>query len=416
MAISKKGKKKLKSAISKKMTQKQIAAQSVKVSVRVGDTKSKKKKKKKKKTSKPGGRSFYTHGLDPGFGGQLGGAGYGTLGMSGFQNPYASADLVAQTAQRAVYDALGNRTIVGERGVQQAPAVAEQQAAVVAQEEAAQVVPVRGAVPIPLAPRRRDEGAGAAAEVALAEAEGMERLRAGRQPAVLAPSSRRGLGGAARGTHRGEVADLHAGAAASPGSAARLFQPGTATTRQLRGRAIHGALGVGGRGGGAHISESGGIAPVVRSAQSAEFEGRARGEKGQPPPGAPPARRRPRVSAAVIQQAQVRAENQEMASEYGGYMAGSLRKTRNGRQSMSGVNTNAQAPGSGGGSAGLLATPLGSYSAASPAPSLAQSREYEERLRRGRERSAATGKVTYTEGGGGITYHSYAPPGDDDPL
>jgi len=172
----KKTKKKLKSAIAQKQKQKQ--SQSVRVSVSVGE-------KKKKRTKKASGKKnpFYTGGMHPQYGGALGGPGYGSLGMAGFQNPYASADLIAQSAQRAVYDSLGTRTITGPRAIPRAPGIAEQQAAVQAAQLRAEVQPVRPAQPVPMRPYPREDVM-AQAQYALGQHERMAGMLRGREPAA----------------------------------------------------------------------------------------------------------------------------------------------------------------------------------------------------------------------------------------
>ena len=121
--------------------------------------------------------------MHPQYGGALGGPGYGTLGMAGFQNPYASADLIAQSAQRAVYDSLGTRTITGPRAIPRAPGIAEQQAAVQAAQLRAEVQPVRPAQPVPMRQHPREDIV-AQAQYALGQQERMAGMLRGREPAA----------------------------------------------------------------------------------------------------------------------------------------------------------------------------------------------------------------------------------------
>ncbi len=289
--VSKKGKKKLKGKLSSKTSAKSKSAATsksgnVSVNVKIGDTKKPPKKKGKKKTTKKAGAMgrddrFFYGGQAEGFGGGRGGYGYGSLGMAGFQNPYAQSDMIAQTAQRAIYDALGNREIVGTRPAAQAPSVAEQQAAVRAASLRAEVEPVARPQPIPpgVPPRRGDPYY--EAEVRIGEEERFENLRRGQSPPAAPPRPR--------------------------------------------------------------LSR-----PVLRREQSVETPGGSVFSQSVEQSG----------TFADIRQGvgMTRRQNEQSADQWGGYRDETLqkRKTRGGKQGFQGVESNAQIPGSGGGS-GLLA-------------------------------------------------------------
>ena len=290
--VSKKGKKKLKSKLSSKSSAKSKSTATsksgnVSVNVKIGDTKkpTKKGKGKKKPTKKAPamGRDdrFFYGGQAEGFGGGRGGYGYGSLGMAGFQNPYAQSDMIAQTAQRAIYDALGNRQIVGDRAAPQAPAAAEQQAAVQAAGLRAEVEPVARPqpVPLPFPPRRGDPYY--EAEVRIGEEQRAEDIRRGR----AAPSAR----------------------------------PRPTLAR-----------------------------PVLRREQSVETPGGSIFSQSVEQSG----------TFADIRQGvgMTRRQNEQSADEWGGLRDETLekKKTRGAKQGMTGIESNAQVQGSGGGS-GLLA-------------------------------------------------------------
>lgn len=190
MVVSKKGKAKLKGKIkgtttkskSTKKGKNAVAKSKSSVTVNIDN----RKKTNPRKTTTNQANPFYRGGLASGYGGGLGGYGYGSLGMAGFQNPYAQSDLVAQTAQRAVYDALGNRTITGTRAAAQAPSVAEQQAAVQAAALRSDVEPVRPAEPVPLPYPPRGGDPYYEEDVRLAQQQQGAGLRSSRTPAAAA--------------------------------------------------------------------------------------------------------------------------------------------------------------------------------------------------------------------------------------
>ena len=294
MAISKKGKKKLKGKITKKTTTPKSSTTTsksgnVSVNVKIGEDKKTKKGKGKKKPKKKTGAMFgYNSNQYGRYVGATGGYGYGSLGMGGFNNPYAQSDMIAQTAQRAVYDALGNRSIVGERANIQPPSVAEQQAAVQAQELRAEVEPIRPAGVVPPPPPSRAGDPYYEAEVLYGEQQRAEDIRRGRRP---------------------------------PAAAARptLSRPAAAAT----------------------------TAPILKRSASLESPGGTRQTFEQTEFGT--------FADVRADIPKTRKENESSADLYGGYVDETLRskKTRGAKQGLRGVESNAQEAGSGGGM-GLL--------------------------------------------------------------